>query len=590
MLHELVRFGDRRATNMTPLGYRNMEPIRWALDVADDGPPALYPIEVDKPRPSLNRSSGVEPLLLADTAEYVLGMPKSPSERDATRAKKAFDAFWALVERAERETGDEELRGLSRARDRLPPIPSDLKPKDVVLVRRTGRGVPLERATVQDYWRRYLESLFVGNEEAQCGTCGETKRLLRILPTGVKGFPQDVKLTSVNPEQNAFESYGLKQLQNAPLCFRCGLLASSALSDLMESRQNRMTLATDGGGGLGTEHAIYWLKDGGSVLAEGQPVDFSLLLHAISTGFLPTEDRPPPGVALSQAAALLRAPWTARDPSLLSDPDAFHMGVVSANVSRLVVRAWMHASLRDLQHRLTRYLDATMVIGPWGEEPAPLPLRTLLDALGAFKIDAERKRWESTFPPPALVRSLLATAYEGRPAPRSLAAQAARVLRNPNAWLVDRLAHALVSSITLERTLSERSTMNTTAPTPVAEMYPARLCGRLFAVLERAQGVASNWKLNTTIVERSYGAASSRPRLTFAPLLRLASTAHLPRAPWLKRDVEELLAALGPTGFPTTLTLDEQADFAIGFYEQRAHYRANSKKSKEKEDDENEAH
>ena len=99
---------------------------------------------------------------------------------------------------------------------------------------------------------------------------------------------------------------------------------------------------------------------------------------------------------------------------------------------------------------------------------------------------------------------------------------------------------------------------------------PAYLSGRLLAVLEEAQKRASSYTLRRTLVDRFYGAASTTPAATFGVLLRLSTTAHLPKVG------QEILSRLDEAGgFPRTLNLVGQAEFALGFYHQRAHFRAN---------------
>lgn len=105
---------------------------------------------------------------------------------------------------------------------------------------------------------------------------------------------------------------------------------------------------------------------------------------------------------------------------------------------------------------------------------------------------------------------------------------------------------------------------------------PAYLCGRLLAVLEAIQARALN-NPNATIVDKFYGSASSAPASVFGTLLHGAQ-AHLSK---LRKDersrgaylaleqrLEEILEPLQE--FPTTLTLQEQGLFALGFYHQRA--------------------
>ena len=110
---------------------------------------------------------------------------------------------------------------------------------------------------------------------------------------------------------------------------------------------------------------------------------------------------------------------------------------------------------------------------------------------------------------------------------------------------------------------------------------PAYLCGRLLAALESAQRRAIPGA-NTTIVDRYYGTASTAPATVFGALLT-GSQAHLSK---LRRDrpgayhaiqeeIEEIMSGL--PGFPRTLSLEEQALFALGYYHQRAHHRARAR-------------
>jgi CRISPR-associated protein Csd1 len=97
----------------------------------------------------------------------------------------------------------------------------------------------------------------------------------------------------------------------------------------------------------------------------------------------------------------------------------------------------------------------------------------------------------------------------------------------------------------------------------------------LLAVLAEVQRRAIG---KAAIVDRFYGTASSAPASVFPRLLRGARP-HLAKlerdqraaAFALERRLEEISA--GITAFPTTLTLQEQGLFALGFYHQRAYDR-----------------
>jgi len=104
---------------------------------------------------------------------------------------------------------------------------------------------------------------------------------------------------------------------------------------------------------------------------------------------------------------------------------------------------------------------------------------------------------------------------------------------------------------------------------------PAYHCGRLLAVVEQVQRAAQPG-VNTTVVDRFYGAASSTPAVVFGALLRdtqpRLAKLDVRRRGGLQNRLMEVCAQIG--GFPKTLSPGQQALFSLGYYHQRAHDRA----------------
>lgn len=97
----------------------------------------------------------------------------------------------------------------------------------------------------------------------------------------------------------------------------------------------------------------------------------------------------------------------------------------------------------------------------------------------------------------------------------------------------------------------------------------AYLCGRLFAVLERIQQNAADTKLNKTIKDSYFASACSKPSTVFPKLMKLAQY-HLRKDEYAKSNnilMGEIIDLLG-TEFPSTLSLQDQGRFAIGYYQQ----------------------
>lgn len=100
---------------------------------------------------------------------------------------------------------------------------------------------------------------------------------------------------------------------------------------------------------------------------------------------------------------------------------------------------------------------------------------------------------------------------------------------------------------------------------------PGYRLGRLLAVLERLQGEA-NRGINKTIVDRYYGAASTRPVTVFPSLIHLAQhhAGKLKSPGFFQKELGEVLEGL--QAFPARLSLEEQGLFALGYYHQRQEY------------------
>ena len=103
--------------------------------------------------------------------------------------------------------------------------------------------------------------------------------------------------------------------------------------------------------------------------------------------------------------------------------------------------------------------------------------------------------------------------------------------------------------------------------------------GRLFAVYELAQRAALGRSVKSTIRDKYFAGASSAPASIF-PLIIAHGQNHLARvrkdkpgwAAMIEREVEEVMGRITPTvpfSLPRSLRLEDQGEFAIGYYHQR---------------------
>ena len=119
------------------------------------------------------------------------------------------------------------------------------------------------------------------------------------------------------------------------------------------------------------------------------------------------------------------------------------------------------------------------------------------------------------------------------------------------------------------------------------EKHPAAAyqCGRLMAVLAALQYRALS-DFGVGAIQRTYAAASSTPALVLGRLTRNAQT-HLNKLdPGLARWFENRLAGIWneiQDGIPSTLSLEEQSLFALGYYQQLAADRQRAQSARESE-------
>lgn len=115
---------------------------------------------------------------------------------------------------------------------------------------------------------------------------------------------------------------------------------------------------------------------------------------------------------------------------------------------------------------------------------------------------------------------------------------------------------------------------------------PAYQAGRLMAILADIQHSALG-DVGAGVVQRYYAAASSTPALVLGRLVRGAQY-HLNKldkglAVWYEKQLAEIMSRLG-SNLPSTLTLEGQTLFALGYYQQKADmFNRGNKKSREEE-------
>ena len=231
------------------------------------------------------------------------------------------------------------------------------------------------------------------------------------------------------------------------------------------------------------------------------------------------------------------------------------------------MRDWIDTTVGSVAESVARWFKLQRITDPRDEDPAgeyPRPL-------SLFRLAVSTARTANDLPvttPRALFRAALA----GSPVPMETAFQAVR--RNRAEQRVRRERAALIKLVLLSQG-TEQPKEDYMVALESEHPEPAYHCGRLLAVIESVQYAALG-RVNATVVDRFYGAASSTPAVVFGALLRGAQP-HLAklddrRRGGLQNRLMEVCDQI--QRFPKMLSLEQQAIFSLGYYHQRAHDRA----------------
>lgn len=114
----------------------------------------------------------------------------------------------------------------------------------------------------------------------------------------------------------------------------------------------------------------------------------------------------------------------------------------------------------------------------------------------------------------------------------------------------------------------------------------AIICGKIFAVMESIQRAALGKEINAGIRERFFSFVSTSPAPAFGRLMKLSQN-HISKlkhekpglAIILDKQLQELCSLLNV--FPPIFSLEEQGQFALGYYHQKQEDYDNYKNNKE---------
>ncbi|MBD1549416.1 type I-C CRISPR-associated protein Cas8c/Csd1 [Roseibium aggregatum] len=569
VLSSLARAYDR-LPDAPPFGFSS-EKIGFCISLNEDGSVA-HVIDLrdtmgkkPQPRPMLvpqpvKRTAGIAPNTFWDKTSYVLGVTAGEGKRTAAEHAAFVEHHETLLA----ETEDPGIKALLRFLKAWAPEqftalewPEEMKDQNVIFALESERlrNVYLhDRPAARTLWSASGKA---GEGAGQiCLVSGEAGPVARLHPS-IKGVwgAQSSGAALVSFNLDAFTSYGHDQGENAPVSEAAAFKYTTALNRFLEKGSGHRLQ-------IGDASTVFWADASDLEASEPQAEDWAERLFA---GYFDVDPTAEEAGAVKDIGILLeriRKGEHLRDlgPGLDENIRFFVLGL-APNAARLSVRFYFEDSFGELTRHYQKFIE-DMRIQPPPRDGYPPLWRYLRETAVLGK---------SENVPPNLAGEWMRSILSGTRYPLSLMSAVLTRIRADGE--VNALRAGILKAILVRN-------FNWEAPVALDPDFDNRgyLLGRLFAAYENAQTAALGTKVNATIKDKFYGAASAQPRKVFA-LLDSGSVNHLSKvgkqSPGRRVNLEKLIASImdrmRPDGdpFPASLSAAEQALFGLGYYHQR---------------------
>lgn len=371
-------------------------------------------------------------------------------------------------------------------------------------------------------------------------------------------------------DKDAFTSFNLSQSLNAACSEQAAVSYRNALDELIENAPRP----------IGDILFLHWYKE--KIRENDDPF-----------GFLEYENSETDKASASQAVKeLFDAVYSGNRPEYINN--YYYILQVSGSGGRIMVRDWSMGDFGELVKNIWQWFEDLEIVSPNWKGLAPdfklsaaclrmisyRPHEKIIDSFG-------RVKKELTPVMPHILKSII----EDKPLPhmvadKSLGYISSKLLNSESDTddNLDRIACALLKLFVIREEKSKGGIINMKPELNKENPSAAYQAGRAMAVLAVIQQKALD-SVKAGVIQRYYTAASTTPKLVIGRLIQL-SQHHLYKlgkdnkglAVWYENQLAEIMSKLG-TDMPSTLTLEEQTLFALGYYQQKAYM--NSGKSAE---------
>lgn len=488
------------------------------------------------------RSSGAKttPNFMVDKVDYIFGMSGSSEKRDH---KENFERLISKVASSSEDDGVEAVRNFLRKWDPLDSPALDgwkemcgNNGKWIAFKLQGDTGFVHERPAVKRLWADYI-----AREKYPEGVCFVDGKTYPIQTQYAQfKFGSGASLVSFNDP--AYESYGKKRGQNAPISVEAEFRSAAALKYLLQSKFQRIR--------IGDATTVFWTE---------RESEVETFMGQILSPSSDSTD----AMSVQKFLEDMRTGKMPADIEMDAQVKFFILGL-SVNKARLALRFWHVCSVEEITNRLKEHFEDLRMerSTDWDME---------FPGISHLLKETVRDRDTKDISPllgGALTRAILT----GANYPQNLyqqvlgrirAEQSKKSVNGKPIPNVNYLRASILKAV-LRRNFDKEVPMSLD-PNRKDVAY---LLGRLFAVLEKAQLDALG-KVNTTIKDRFFSSASMTPATVFPRLLRLAQH-YIEKSEYgtsSDRRIGEIMEYV--PSFPKHLGLEDQGLFAIAYYQQK---------------------
>ena len=513
------------------------------------------------------RSSGVKPYTLCDKSKYLLG--KEIDDKGKLIAFNPYlQAMYGKHQQVFQGLNNKGIRAVERFLARTLqgeewPISINhdcYKGSLMIFKLENETGYIHEDIEVKTYWEKHLNNQEDNSKDeiiAQCLISGETNSKIVQKHTLIKGVmgaqPAGASLSSIN--MDSAESYSRKKAANAPMSEKTMFKYTTALNSLINSDRNKMI--------IGDTTCVFWTEKE----IAGNSVD---LLKGLFGG-VQIEEEKETGMSTSATKhtrnilerVLLGLNISSEMIELEKDTTVYILGL-SPNMARVSVRFWYKDTFGHFIQKIKMHYEDMEII----KSDKVREMVTIRDLLESISIQGKNKNI------PKVVQNALFTAItDGSVYPQGIYTNILIRIRAEAGkdWCISSTRVSYIKAFLKRKyrinQLREKEEELTVALNENSTNTGYHL-GRLFSVLEKLQKDAGN----TGLRERYFASASTNPKIVFPAVLRLAQN-HIAKVSktegscYMDKLCQDILGKIDE--FPTSLSLDDQGLFVLGYYHQK---------------------